>query len=113
MVHNKRCNKTFTSNKQMAVVQRLHWSVVKKTEKMEHIWEIDCYVCMYVCMVCMYDCSQNNGYTDSVQTCFKGESKSVLLRHLNLGCLLRFSNSRSKDQRMPSLAHALLPRETQ
>ena len=47
MVHNKRCNKTFTSNKQMAVVQRLHWPVVKKTEKMEHIWEIDCYACMY------------------------------------------------------------------
>ena len=64
----------------MAVEQRLHWSVVKKTETMENIWEIDCYVCMY-------DCSQNNGYTDSVQTCFKGESKSVLLRHLNIGCL--------------------------
>ena len=32
MVNNKRCNKSFTDNKQMAVVQRLHWSVVKKTE---------------------------------------------------------------------------------
>ena len=48
MVNNKRCNQTFTSNKQMAVVQRLHWSVVKKTETMENIWEIDCYVCMTV-----------------------------------------------------------------
>ena len=51
MVNNKRCNKTFTNNKQMAVVQRLHWSVVKKTEN----WNDGKYLgdrllCMYVCM---------------------------------------------------------------
>ena len=82
MVNNRRCNKTFTSNKQMAVIQRLHWSVVKKlkTETIENIWEVDCYVYMY-------DRSQNNGYTYSIQTCFKGGSKSVLLKHLNIGCL--------------------------
>ena len=70
------------------------------------------YVCMYVCMTVLETTAIQ------IQTCFKGESKSVLLRHLNIGCLpsatcVCFSNSRSKDQRVPSLAHALLPRETQ
>ena len=61
----------------MAVVQRLHWSVVKKTETMENIWEIDCYICMYVCMTVLKTPAIQTGYTDSIQTCFKGESKSM------------------------------------
>ena len=39
------------------------------------------YVCMYVCMTVL------KTTTDSIETSFKGESKSVLLRHLNIGCL--------------------------
>ena len=62
---------------------------------------------MYVCMyVCMYDCSQNNGYSDSIQTCFKGESKSILLRHLNIGCLPSATCVfRSQDQKISGCLH--------
>ena len=50
-VNNKRCNETFTSIKQMAVVQRLHWSVVKKTEN----WNDGKYLGdRLLFMVCMY-----------------------------------------------------------